>query len=63
VQDRLKRVLKILSRRAAKKPLLTEKMKKRSLAFAKKYSSWTERDWARVMYGSKSTFRLVNMCL
>ncbi len=47
VQDRLKRVLKIPSRRAAKKPLLTKKMKKKRLDFAKKYISWTESDWAR----------------
>jgi septum formation topological specificity factor MinE len=60
VQDRLKRVLKIPSRRAAKKPLLTEKMKKKRLAFAKKYISWTESDWERVMYSDESTFRLVN---
>jgi hypothetical protein len=60
VRDRLKRVLKILSIRVAKKPLLTEKMKKKRLAFAKKHRSWTERDWVRVMYSDKSTFRLAN---
>lgn len=60
VQDRLKRVLGLPSRRAAKKPLLTEKMKKKRLAFAKKYRSWTQADWAQVMYSDESTFRLVN---
>jgi hypothetical protein len=60
VRDRLKRVYKILSIRVAKKPLLTEKMKKKRLAFAKKHRSRTERDWARVMYSDESTFRLVN---
>jgi hypothetical protein len=39
VRDRLKRVLKIPSIRVAKKPLLTKKMKKKRLAFAKKHRS------------------------
>ncbi len=60
VQDRLKRVLKIPSRRAAKKPLLTEKIKRKRLAFAKKYRSWIESDWAGMIYSDESTFRLVN---
>lgn len=60
VQDRLKRVLKIPSRSAAKKPLLTEKMKKKRVAFAQKYQHWTEQDWAKVMYSDESTFRQVD---
>jgi arsenate reductase-like glutaredoxin family protein len=60
VQERLRRVLKIPSRNAAKKPLLTDKMRKKRLAFAKKYISWTEKDWSRIMFSDESTFRLFN---
>jgi transposase len=49
--------LKIPSRIAAQKPLLTKKMKERRLAFAKKYRQWTEEDWAKVMFSDESTFR------
>jgi hypothetical protein len=48
------------SRRAAKKPLLTEAMKLKRLAFAKKYRSWTASEWRNVMYSDESTFSLVN---
>jgi transposase len=49
--------LKMPSRIAAQKPLLTEKMKKKRLAFAKKHRSWTAEDWRKVMYSDESTFR------
>jgi transposase len=49
--------LKIPSRIAAQKPLLTKKMKAKRLAFAKKYRSWTEEEWSRVMFSDESTFR------
>jgi transposase len=51
--------LKIRSRIAAQKPLLTDKMKAKRLAFAKKYVSWTEEDWSRVMFSDESTFRCI----
>jgi hypothetical protein len=49
--------LKIPSRMAAQKPLLTKKMKSKRLAFAKKYKHWTEEDWSKVMFSDESTFR------
>jgi transposase len=47
------------SRIAALKPLLTEKMKKKRLAFCKKYKHWTAADWESVMYSDESTFRVI----
>jgi hypothetical protein len=44
------------SRVAALKPLLTEKIKKRRMAFCNKYKSWTETDWSTVMYSDESMF-------
>jgi IS30 family transposase len=48
--------LKIPSRMAAQKPLLTKKMKSKRLAFAKKYKHWTEEEWSKVMFSDESTF-------
>ncbi len=48
--------LKIPSRIAAQKPLLTKKIKGKRLAFAKKYLNSTEEDWSKVMFSDKSTF-------
>ncbi len=45
IQHALQKHLKMPSRVAALKPLLTEKMKKRRMAFCNKYKSWTEADW------------------
>ena len=41
IQHRLKNDLGLPCRRAAKKPLLTEKMRKKRLTFAKNYQHWT----------------------
>ncbi len=49
--------LRIGSRIAAHKPLLTRQMNAKRLAFAKKYRHWTEEEWSRVMYSDESTFR------
>jgi hypothetical protein len=49
--------LRMRSRIAAHKPLLTRQMKAKRLAFAKKYRHWTEEVWSRVMYSNESTFR------
>ena len=61
IQHRLKNDLGLPCRRAAKKPLLTEKMRKKRLAFAKKHRHWTSQQWQKVMFSDESrpTFRLV----
>lgn len=61
IQDRLQKKLGLPSRRAAKKPMLTEPMKRKRLAFARKCKHWTEHDdWRKVMFSDESTFSLVN---
>jgi hypothetical protein len=35
-------------------------MKKKQLAFARKYLRWSSTDWRNVMFSDKSTFSLVN---
>ena len=41
--------LKMPSRIAAKKPLLTKKMMAKRLQFVKKYKDWTPEQWTKVM--------------
>jgi len=52
--------LKMPSRSAAKKPLLTAAMVKKRIAFCKKHLRWTEDDWEKVMFSDESTFKLIN---
>ena len=48
------------SRCAAKKPLLTDRMVKKRLAFCRKHRHWTEEDWENVMFSDESKFDLYN---
>ena len=50
IQHRLKNKLNRPARRAAKKPMLTEKMRKKRLDFAKLYQHWTPNDWNKVYF-------------
>lgn len=59
IQHALAKYLKMPSRIAAQKPLLTPKMKKKRLNFAKKYKDWTPQQWATVMFSDESTFRCI----
>lgn len=59
IQKRLKEDLKMPSRRAAKKPLLTKRMKAQRLDFAKKHAHWTYEDWSEVMFSDESTFKTI----
>ena len=59
IQHRLENDLGLPCRRAAKKPLLTEKMRKKRLTFAKNYQHWTPQQWRKVMFSDESTFRVV----
>ena len=51
--------LKLPSRTAAIKPLLTKKMKLKRLVFAKAYRHFTPEDWSKVMFSNESTFRCI----
>lgn len=50
IQRCLQKDLPLPIRRAACKPLLTDRMKKARLNFAKKYIHWTADDWKKVMW-------------
>ncbi|XP_066947049.1 uncharacterized protein [Macrobrachium rosenbergii] len=59
VQHCLQCDLGLLCHHAAKKPLLTDGMKKKRLAFCNKYKDWTKEQWRDVMFSDESTFRMV----
>ena len=59
IQHQLKNDFGLPCRRAAKKPLLTEKMRKKRLTFAKNYQHWTPQQWQKVMFSDESTLQLV----
>lgn len=59
LQHRLQKDLGLPCRRAAKKPLLTDTMRKKRLQFAKQYRDWTPEQWKSVMWSDETTFRLV----
>jgi hypothetical protein len=56
VQFGLQKHLKMPSRVPAFKPLLTEKMKKKRLAFCIQYQHWNAVDLSTVMYSDESIF-------
>jgi transposase len=60
IQEVLQKNLKMPSRTAAKKPLLTPLMTRKRIKFCKKYLNWTPKQWENVMFSDESTFRLVN---
>ena len=50
IQHRLQKDMGLPTRRITKKPMLTEAMKKRRVAFCKKYKEWTPEQWREVMF-------------
>ena len=50
--------LQLPSRKMAAKPLLTQTMKDKRLAFAHAYRHWTAEDWKLVMFSDESHFEL-----
>ena len=61
IQHRLQKGLGLPSRKAAKKSLLTERMKKQLIAFAKKYIHWKSALWKRVMFSDESNFQVLRV--
>ena len=61
VQHRLQKDSDLTSRKPAKKPLITERMKTKRLAFAKKYSQWTTEQWRKVIFFDESNFQVFKM--
>lgn len=58
IQHQLQKDLKMPAQCTAKKPLLTESMKKKLLNFCRKYKDWTSKQWQKVIFNDESTFRL-----
>ena len=50
--------LKLPSRKMAAKPLITQAMKDKWLAFAQRYGGWGIEDWKKVMFSDESHFEL-----
>ena len=42
---------------SARKPRLTQAMKSKCLAFAKKHATWTKQQWSKVLFSDKSTLQ------
>lgn len=61
IQRLILKKLKIPSRTAANKPLLTPAMVAKRLNFAKKHRHWSKEDWETVMFSDESTFRMVSL--
>jgi hypothetical protein len=59
VPHALQKDLKMRSRVAALKPMLTSQMKKKRMRFCKKYKDWTAAEWEKVMFSDESTFRVI----
>lgn len=57
IRHRLSAELNLPARRPFKKPLVTEKMRKKRIEFCKKHQDWTEEQWTQVMFSDESMFR------
>jgi transposase len=58
IQHHCLRTLKLPSRKMAAKPLLTQAMKDKRVAFALKYRDWGVDEWKKVMFSDESHFIL-----
>ena len=61
LQRNVKERLKLISRRVAKKPVLTEKMIQDRLLFCRRYRNWSANKWLKVLFTDESMFRVVNL--
>ena len=59
IRHRLQKDLGLPTRRAALKPMLTQKMKNKRVAFCKKYKDWTIQQWRNVMFSDESNFKCI----
>jgi hypothetical protein len=58
IQNICKAKLGLPSRKMAKKPLLTDRMKPQRLEFARQYGKWEMEEWKKVMFLDESHFEL-----
>lgn len=59
IQHRLQRDLDMPCRIAAQKPLLTARMVKQRMCFARQYKDWTPAQWSKVLWSDESTFSII----
>ncbi|KAG0713246.1 Regulator of G-protein signaling 12 [Chionoecetes opilio] len=59
VEHRLRHHLGLLSRVVTLKPLLTGKMRRKRLTFAKQHKNWSVEQWKGVLWSDESNFRVV----
>ena len=55
----MRMTLRMPCRRAARKPLITNKMRAKRLKFCKKYMHWTPAMWRKVLFSDESTFKVI----
>ena len=53
--------LQFIRHRAAKKPVLTERMIQDRLLFCRRYRNWSASKWMKVLFTDESMFRVVNL--
>ena len=58
IQRICQKTLALPSRKMAKKPVLTAKMKEKRMAFCRQYGHWTIDQWKKVMFSDESHFEL-----
>jgi len=61
MQDRLQKDSGFPCRKAAKKPLPSESMKKKRIAIAKQHVYWTPEQWKKVIFSDESNFQVFQM--
>jgi len=61
MQDRLLRDSGFFCRKAVKKLLLTESMKKQQIAIAKQHVHWTPEQWKNSTFSDESNFQVFRM--
>lgn len=58
IKRRLRSSFSAPARKPRKKPLLTAAMRRKRLAFCRKYKSWSPEDWRKVLFSDESTFEI-----
>jgi hypothetical protein len=58
IQRLCQKDLALPCRMMAKKPILTDKMKEKRLAFCRQYGHWTPDQWKKVMFSDESHFEI-----
>ncbi len=59
IEHHLQKELKLLSRSAAMKALIMDKMRKERVDFSKKFKHWTPDHWGKVVFSAESTFKML----